>query len=41
VSLIEDEDLVAISSWRKDGSLSQIPGVINAVVGCGINFNNV
>ena len=41
MSLIEDENLVAISSWSKDGSLSQIPGVINTVVTSGIDFNNV
>jgi hypothetical protein len=41
MSLIEDEDLVAISGWRKDCSLSQISCVINTVVACRVNFNYV
>jgi hypothetical protein len=41
MGLIEDEDLVAVSSWSKDCSLSQISGIVNTVMRCGINFNYV
>jgi hypothetical protein len=41
VSLIENEDLVPITGWRKDRSLTQISSVINTVVTSGINFNYI
>ena len=41
MSLVEDEDLVAIPGWRKDGSLSQVSGVVDTVVRSRIDFNNV
>jgi hypothetical protein len=41
VGLIKNEDLVAISGWSEDGSLAQISGIVNTVVTCRINFNDV
>jgi hypothetical protein len=41
MGLIENEDFVAISGWSKDCPLAQISGIVNTVVGCGINFNYV
>jgi hypothetical protein len=32
MGLIENEDLVSISGWSKDRSLTQISGIVNTVV---------
>jgi hypothetical protein len=41
VSLIQNEDLEAISGWSENSSFSEVPGIINTVVRSGIDFNNV
>jgi hypothetical protein len=41
VGLIEDEDFVAITSWSKDCSLTQISGIVNTVMARSVNFNYV
>jgi hypothetical protein len=41
MGLIEDEDLVAVSGRSKNCSLPKLPRVIDAVVTCSINFDDV
>jgi hypothetical protein len=41
MGLVENEDLVSVSGWSKDGSLAQISGIVNPVVARGINFNYI
>jgi hypothetical protein len=41
VSLIEDEDLVAVASRCKDGALSKVSGIVDTVVAGSINLNNI
>jgi hypothetical protein len=41
MSLIEDENLEAITGWSKKSALTKISGIINTVVRRGINLNYV
>ena len=41
VGLIEDEDLEAVSGRGEDSPLTKFAGVINAVVACRVDFDNV
>jgi hypothetical protein len=41
VSLIQNEDFVAISGWGENSSFSEVSGIINAVVRSSIDFNNI
>jgi hypothetical protein len=41
VGLIEDEDLEAVPSRSKNRPLAKFAGVINAIVACGIDFDDV
>jgi hypothetical protein len=41
VGFIEDEDFVAVSDRGKDGTLTQVSGIVNAVVTCSVNLNYV
>jgi hypothetical protein len=41
VGLVEDKDLETVSGRCEDRPLTQFSGVINAVVACGINLDDV
>ena len=41
MSLIEDENLVAIASWRKDSSLPEVTSIVDTVVARGIDFDDI
>ena len=41
VRLVEDEDLVAVAGRRKRRALAQLASIINTVVACGINLNDI
>ena len=41
VGLVQDENLVAVSSWSKHCSFAKLPGVINTVMRCRVNLNNI
>jgi hypothetical protein len=41
VSLIEDEDLEAIANRREDCALAKVAGIVNTVVACGVDFDDV
>jgi hypothetical protein len=41
VSLIQDKDLVAIASRRKDGALSEVSGIVDTVVAGSVNLNYI
>jgi hypothetical protein len=41
VSLVENENLVAITSRRISSSLTEFAGVVNTIVRSGINLNYV
>ena len=41
MGLIEDEDLVAVASRRKDCSLPEVTSIINTVVAGSVNLNNI
>jgi hypothetical protein len=41
VGFIEDEDFVAVSDRGKDGTLTQVSGIVNAVVTCSVNLNYI
>ena len=41
MGLIEDEDFVAVSGGSKDGSLPQLPRIIDSVVTGGVNFDDI
>jgi hypothetical protein len=41
VSLIEDEDLEAVANWRKDCTLAEVAGIVDTVVACGVDFDDV
>jgi hypothetical protein len=41
VGLIEDEDLVAVTSRSEDGAFTEVPCIVDTVVAGGVNFDNV
>ena len=41
VRLVEDEDLVPVAGRRKRRALAQLASIINTVVACGINLNDI
>ena len=41
VRLVEDEDLVAIASGRKDGTLTDVAGIVDTVVAGGVDLDDV
>jgi hypothetical protein len=41
VRFVKNENLVSIASWGEDCALAKIAGIINTVVRCRVNFNNI
>ena len=41
MSLIEDENLVAIASRGKDSSLSKVTSIIDTIVASSIDFDDI
>jgi hypothetical protein len=41
VSLVKDEDLVAVAGRCVTSALAQFAGVVNTIVRCGIDLNYV
>ncbi len=41
VGFIKNEDLVAVSSWGEDRTLAKFASIINSVVRCSINLDNI
>ena len=41
VGLVEDEDLVAVAGRSEGGTLAQVAGVVDAVVGGGVDLDDV
>jgi hypothetical protein len=41
VSLVQDEDLIAVASRSKDSALSEVSGIVDTVVAGSINLNNI
>jgi hypothetical protein len=41
VGLVEDEDLVAVTGRSKQGTLTQVTGIINTVVRSSVDLNYI
>jgi hypothetical protein len=41
VRFIKDEDFVAVTSGSKNGAFTELSGIVNSVVGGGIDFNDI
>jgi hypothetical protein len=41
VSLVEDEDFVAVAGRSKGGTFAQIAGIVNTVVAGGVDFDDI
>lgn len=41
VSFVQNKDLVAVSGWRVNGSLSKLSGIVNSIVRRSIDLNHI
>jgi hypothetical protein len=41
VCFVQNEDLVSVSGWGKNSPLSQVTGIVNTVVTCRVNLDDI
>ena len=41
MSLVDDEDLVAVTRWGKGRAFAELAGVVNTAVGGGVDLDDI